>query len=358
MEIINETPFEAGALMWEDLEGKPRVTVVVKATFTMKNGTKPVVAKQQLPLFRGDVMTGEGEKAMVRFESDMVPVKPRADVVVVGRAHAPGGRPVRMLDSTLRVGGRRWRIRVFGDRRWSFASSFLFFPQLSRPEPFVSMELGYDRAFGGIDSAAARYCPENLAGRGFIGKKSPKCIHGKSAPNLENPGALVHSWSTKPKPVGFGFYGRGWMPRLKYAGTYDEKYRKERAPKTPMDFSYAFYNGAHPELQVEGHLRGDEPVELSNLSPAGELHFSLPAARPTANLLRWKVTPEEWLRANPGAGKLPALEELTRPGEAMTMVLDTLVFVPEENIFYEVFRGNCAIPSLENPGMARCVVKV
>ena len=53
------------------------------------------------------------------------------------------------------------------------------------------------------------------------------------------------------------------MPRVSYAGTYDEQYQKERAPDPPLDFSYAFYNGAHPDLQVEGYLRGDEEVELT-----------------------------------------------------------------------------------------------
>ena len=34
-------------------------------------------------------------------------------------------------------------------------------------------------------------------------------------------------------------------------------------------------------------------------------------------------------------------------------ILDTLVFVPDEAIFYEVFRVVFALPDLENPDVAR-----
>jgi hypothetical protein len=357
MEISNQTPFKIATLLWEDFQARPKLTVAVKATFEIKNDGTLLAAPEQLPVFASDVPTGDGPQASVRFESDMVPFKPRADVVVVGKAYAPGRQAVRSLEVGLRVGNlQRW-LRLFGDRRWKFPSRLLLFPALSRPEPFVTMDLLYERAFGGIDTAAAKYCRENLAGRGFIGKKSKKSIHGKYAPNLENPKDLIRSWRSKPNPVGFGFYGRGWMPRLRYAGTYDENYRKHIAPKVPPDFSYAFFNGAHPDLQVEGYLKGDEPVELLNLSPGGRLAFRLPGIRPQITVARWKASPHEWIEQNSTADRRASLEEVPCSEQPLEIVLDTLVLMPDEGFFYEVFRGVCPLNGLDKPEVARITVK-
>src|SRR5262249_17958930 len=218
--------------------------------------------------------------------------------------------------------------------------------------PFPTMYLAYERSLGGIDSPAALYCKENIVGVGFIGKNIRASVDGKPLPNLEDPDNLIRSWNTHPKPVGFGFYGRGWMPRLQYAGTYDEKYRKEVAPAMPKDFSYALFNGAHPVLQVDPYLRGDEEVELINVSRKSPVRFRLPGLTPKVRVLRWSPDREVWLEAHAGDPDTnPPLEE-----EPIKMNLDTLVFLPDEGIFYEVFRGSCALSRLDSPEIARVTV--
>jgi len=215
------------------------------------------------------------------------------------------------------------------------------------------MDIVYERAFGGIDEAAAYFCRENPIGRGFIGKKSRVSVHGKPLPNLEDPQNLICSWDSRPRPVGFGFYGRGWMPRLRYAGTYDEKHQKERAPALPVDFSYAFYNGAHRDLQVEGDLRGDETVELHHLSLEPHLRFQLPGVRPKITVTKWAVPPDQWVEQNTTENHVATLDEVPTVDEAVPAVLDTLVLVPEESVFYEVFRGVCILTSLDSLEVAQ-----
>lgn len=346
MDIVNETPFAVATSIWEDLQTQPRLTVIVKATFAIKTG-QSIIADEQLPVFTTDEHYGEDPLAPVRFESDMVPFKPLADVVLVGRAHAPGGRPVTKLDVTMRVGRLQKTIRVFGDRKWWFPSKLTLVPAISHPEPFVTMDLTFDRAFGGIDEVAAKYCKENLQGKGFIGKKSKKSVNGKPLPNLEDPNDLIRSWKSHPKPVGFGFFGRGGMPRLRYAGTYDEKYEKERAPALPLDFSYAIFNGAHPDLQVKGYLRGDEVVELTNLSREPRMRFQLPGIYPNIMISKWTVPPDEWIEQKTEEGGEVTLEQVPTTEKGVEAVLDTLVFVPDEGIFYEVFRGVCPLNTLD-----------
>ena len=356
MDIINTTPFTVATMLWEDLQEQPKLTVIIKSTFAIAANQAASVSAEQLPIFIADEHDGKDATTSVRFESDMVPFKPRADVVLIGRARVPGSQPVTQLDVSLRVGGLDKTIRVFGDRQWWFPTRLAFVPLISPPHFFLTMDLLYERAFGGIDAAAARYCKENLTGTGFIGKKSKKSIHKKLLPNLEDPAHLIRWWRSRPKPAGFGFYGRGWVPRIGYAGTYDEQYRKERAPALPLDFSYAFYNGAHPDLQVEGYLQGNEEVELSNVSPVPLLRFRLPGVQPKITVARWPIPPEEWIEQHTTEDHEVSIADIPTVEEAVPTVLDTLVFIPDEGILYQVFRGVCSLNSLDVPEVAQAKI--
>ncbi len=355
MRIINETSFSVCTLFWEDLQQRAMLSVIVKSTFAIQNG-KAAAAADQAPVFTADQYYRDDLAAPVRMEADTVSFKPAADIVLVGYAHAPRGRRVTQLEAILKVGNLQKSIRVFGDRKWRFASKLAGAPVFTSPEPFQSMELTYERAFGGIDEKSAAYCAENPIGRGFIGIRTPEAIHDKPLPNIEDPRHLIQSWDDHPKPVGFGFYGRGWMPRLKYAGTYNDKYRKERAPALPKDFSNALFNGAHPDLQVEGYLRGDEPVELLNLSPEGRLRFNLPGIRPKICIKKWTTDPVVWIEKNTSEGHAATLHEVPTMEESVVPNLDTLVLIPDEGIFYEVFRAVCPLKSLDT--LEICQIKV
>ena len=119
----------------------------------------------------------------------------------------------------------------------------------------------------------------------------------------------------RPPPAGFGFYHRAWQPRAAYAGTFDEAWRVNRSPQLPQDFDYRYYNGAHPDLQAKGYLRGDESVELTHLTPEGHLEFDLPGVVPICSL-RHKSNVET-VRLN----------------------LDTVFIEPDERTFCLVWRG-------------------
>lgn len=158
--------------------------------------------------------------------------------------------------------------------------------------------------------------------------------------------------------MGFGFYGRSWLPRIKYLGTQDEHYQKNPALAVPPDFSYAFYNGAHPDLQVDGYLRGDEEVELLNVSPEPHLRFRLPGIRPKITVAKWTVSPDEWIEQTVDEGKEVSLQDAPTVEETVSPVLDTLVFIPDQGIFYEVFRAVCRLTSLDALEVARISVSM
>jgi len=358
LQIVNSTPYPATFMLWSDLEDHPQLTVIVKVTLTFAVGDVAQVAAEQLPLLVADEPNGDGEdtSASIRFESDMVPFKPKADVVLVGKVHAPGGQPAPEVDVSMRVGKLSRRLRVFGDRQWLFATKLSLLPKITPPEPFVTMDLVYERSFGGIDGDAALYCKENLVGVGFIGKVAYQTIHETRLPNIEDPQNLITSPKIHPKPVGFGFCGRGWMPRAAYAGTYDDRYREERSPALPLDRSMALYNGAHPDLQVEGYLRGDESIKLENLGNRPRVTFRLPRIVPRLKVSKWEVPLDRWQNEHPEAGAADLLRKVARSEENVPLVLDTLVLEPEEDRLYLVFRGVTTLTDLNGMEVAQMLI--
>lgn len=322
MEIENYTPFMVEVLPFQGPEGKPILSVICKGTFTIPAKGKAEIAYEQMPIFFGDELYDPARGGSVKFEADTVPFKPKADIVLVGKAYAPEGRSVPSVDVTLQVGNLKRTIRVFGDRHWDFTSDLLA-PSISPPLPFKSMELTYEKAFGGMDPLTGGRCPENPLGKGYFDKKSRQSINNAPLPNLEDPQHLIKSWDDHPKPVGFGFYGKTWMPRFQYLGTYDEKWQRERCPDLPWDFQYEFFNAAHPDLQVNGYLRGDEDIVLLNLSPEGKLAFKLSGIKIKVTLLKAQGLDRD----------APTI------GEEMAMNLDTLCLIPDKKVFYQVWRG-------------------
>jgi len=351
MAIDNRTPYSVATLFWEDADGSPKLSVIVKATYAIER-EGVIVAPAQLPVLSSDVHHGGDPLRSVRLESDRVPFKPCADIVLVGQAYAPGGRPAGSVTTALRVGSRIKTITVHGDRFWRLPAARAGRPTITQAQPFVRMELVYERAFGGIDADAATYEARNLCGTGYIGALTPASVEGKRLPNLEDADDPIRRWDARPQPAGYGYYGRGWMPRLRAAGTYDEAYRQVRAPALPKDFSYAFFNGAHPDLQVAGYLRGDEEVELLHLAPEPVWRFKLPGVCPTVRVVQRVASPEaashpaQW-RASSETRLQPLRETI------LTMNLDTLVLLPDERIFYAVYRGICDLSELNAAEICR-----
>lgn len=309
-ELANRTPFDAAFVPFQDAEGWDGLAVVVKATLGIGSSGALAVADEQVPLCKADVPYGEPGVSSVRYESDLCPGKPGCDVVLNGHAYPPGGRAAAAVDVELRVGSLRAVARVFGDRVYyrSFGSW-----AISDPTPFSSMPLRYERAYGGVDETvgaegAHPFEERNPVGTGFCAPRSSRNLEGVRLPNLEDPGELINGPDARPKPVGFGFVGRDWLPRRRYAGTYDEHWQRERKPLLPEDFDPRFHQGAQPSLQSARPLRGGERVRVTGAVPGGgTLELVLPAARP-----------ELALEARGGTQRYEPL-------------LDTLVIEPDEH---------------------------
>jgi hypothetical protein len=263
--LVNRTGHMTGVLPFALISGRLASSCIVKGVFELANCCTAATVEDPLHLVSGDVWIGDPPRSSSHYESDFVPVKPRADMLCVGKAYSPAGRSVHECLVSFGVGKWSKTIRVVGNRVWQTRFKNLLVAS-SDPEPFVSMPVSFEYAFGGADPHLTKE-PQTFAanpiGKGYC--KSGEGIDGLPLPNLEDPAYPIKSWKDQPRPMGFGPVGRTWQPRLRKAGTYDEKWIKERAPLLPLDFDEGFYNCAPEDQQLSGYLRGDEEVRVTNM---------------------------------------------------------------------------------------------
>lgn len=272
-QLDNRTPFATERAWVRDRDGSEIWLVAVKASFTLQPGGGLTVADEQPPVSMAPVYHGEPGRSSLRYDTDLSRTKLTTDIILNGCAYAPRGEPVTCLDVGLAVGRIVKMLRVYGDRHWHGRS-------ISSPEPFTTMPLVYERAYGGRDDRAGTpdapsFDPRNPVGTGW--RASGAHAEGVRLPNIEAPATPIRQWNDRPPPAGFGAIASHWQPRAALAGTYDAHWQQTRLPLLPDDFDDRHYQCAPPDQQAPQFLRGGEPVVLRNLTlGGGDVRFSLP----------------------------------------------------------------------------------
>ncbi|HKO51802.1 MAG TPA: DUF2169 domain-containing protein [Polyangiaceae bacterium] len=324
MRIKNARLFPTALAFGKTAEGASFLSVVIKGTFHIPSRGGPARPTPiQLPIFTTDEpYDPKRPGGLIKFESDLVPFKPRTDVVLVGHAYAPRGIPAKVVSVEIEVGALRKRLRVFGERAWSFPFDQADgIPYIAGATEFAKMPLTWDRAFGGIDKTAPivgqrkPWCERNYLGMGFCGARKVASIDRTPLPNIEDPDDLIRSWDSYPRPAGCGFFPRNSRPRSDWWGTYDEKWQAQRKPELPLDFRFDAYNGADFSMQLAPYLGGNERVRLANVAAGREsLLFTLPCL-------------------------LPQVTAATEKGLREIVNLDSLVILPDSDAFYVAWRA-------------------
>jgi len=256
-QVENSTPFAADRTWVRDRNGAEVWLVAVRCTFKIHPDGTTSVAKKQEPPVLAPQYRGEPGKTSLIYDSDFYLTKPTTDILLHGFACAPGGKPAASVDVTMRVGDIRKTLRVNGDRKDG------------QTQNFVEMPIIYERAYGGREPDPPRnpdkpqFEERNPVGTGFH-SSSPKA-------NIEYPGVSLTS-----KPAGFGPIPPNWKPRYRYAGTYDENWKRSRFPLYPHDLDDRYFLCSPEDQRPAEFLKGGEPVELINLSASGRLAFALP----------------------------------------------------------------------------------
>jgi hypothetical protein len=280
MELINATCMQAGYTMGIDKDAREHVVVSIKGTFAFpsRDGEPAVLAPEQVPLCEADTFTGEPGLSAPLHEADYPLRKPRTDVLLNGSAHAPGGRPAERVQVGIKLGDWHKTFIVTGDRVWRQSGATV---APSRPQPFTTMRVTYDVAFGGIDDAdpdPARHDAfmANPIGRGYHRVRTGSLIDGRLCACTEAVDDPVRVPWGNYRPMSLGPVGRGWQPRLSYAGTYDQHWIDHVFPFLPADFDDRYHQAA-PEDQQLDEPKGGEEMVLVNLTPEGRTRLRLPA---------------------------------------------------------------------------------
>ncbi len=193
----------------------------------------------------------------------------------------------------------------------------------SRPVPFVKMPIVYERAFGGSDNTHPNINKQgtemrNPVGAGFHKNPDSKTIEGRPLPNIEDPRKVMHKWSDVAPPMGFGFIGRGWRPRINFAGKYDEKWKENKFPFLPDDFDFQYFQSAPTDQQVP-YLRGGEIIKCSHLSKDRPFSATIPVK------------------------KIPILFKFRDHEESADPNLDTVIIEPDQNRMLLTWRATVPI---------------
>jgi hypothetical protein len=267
--LQNLTPFAADRNWTRDKNGMHWWIVAVKATFDLASDGRLTLADEQLPPLLAPEYFAAPGKSSLRYDSDLLSVKPGTDVLVVGQAHAPGGRAASSVPVSLRFGQVQKQLVVHGERVYRSGL------KTSPAKPFVTRPIQYELAFGGMDLSDPdprnhRYDDRNPVGRGLA--VNPNRLTDKPAHSIEytsgDPATLG--------PAGFGPIDPGWMPRRALAGTYDDHWDRSKKPLLPDDFDPAYALSSPIDQRTAKPLVGGERVELINMTPSGSLLVELP----------------------------------------------------------------------------------
>lgn len=238
------------------------------------------------------------------------------DVILSGSAHSARG-PVQRLSTGVSVGPMHKRVDAIGNRQLRVGTDGAL--SQTSPEPFTSMPLTWERAYGGRDEGAEavlsfegieRYgmlaYPRNPHGCGYHIDVDRRRLDGIALPNLSDPddpvtpasllAAEYGDWIDRPLPATYLPMDEPTFPRLVHFRLGIVWSRHERpvreiqlgalveADLAMGDFGGKpdprAYNAAAPGLAT-ARLRGDEKVSLWNLHREHEhLELSLPGDVP------------------------------------------------------------------------------
>lgn len=255
MELINECSWCAAGMLRGVLDDT-RCVATVAAKMSLVRGSRLVEPAPLTPMLEGADAEGE---------SDLVPLKQRADLFVKGKLRLAG--PTRRADLTLEhndaaVGS----MAILGERVWRDGRP-------TEAAPFEEATLSWRGAFGGLATLSATPIPhaQNPLGRGYV--LDEEQAEGVLLPTFEDPAKLIRSPLDAPEPTCMA-------PRPFY----------EASSPDPELAAVLSYHVASPAFRVDALTPGDR-VTLRSSAATSFGHWSVTV--PSAGLVA-----EVWLIGN------------------------------------------------------------
>jgi len=267
--LINRSDLRAQPQLVLDAQGEERLLLVLKASFAIAPGR---LLSTEAEIMLTDRYRGDPTSSSLSVAGEVVLHKPLPDLLLSGNAY-PAERGGATGVVLFRVGSWFKDAMIFGDRVWTRGVAGL---RPGAPEPFESIPLAYEHAFGGADLTGTPVgCAENPVGVGMI-----NCRSGAPLPNLEHPRHRLGSPGDRPPPRAFGPIPPHWQPRRGLHGTFDAAWQRTRMPLPPLDADPRAAQVAPPDQIYPAELAGGEKVEIRGVRPGGDwLTFSIPRLR-------------------------------------------------------------------------------
>ncbi len=144
----------------ERTTGELAIALIARRTYAIPidNPTAQPLPDEDQPPFSIEDRCDEGDVMVAppTLEGELVAEKARVDVIVVGKAYAPGGKPLPEFECGIRVGARQQRLRIIGPRKCLYTQPRKQEgklvpqpPRFSEPEPVADVLLSFSNAYGG-----------------------------------------------------------------------------------------------------------------------------------------------------------------------------------------------------------------
>lgn len=322
MEIVTEAPFAARTLVWQGPGRQWNLTVVCKATYALAPGLCTVLDEGE-PIHEADQRWSDGgdpdgAERSVWAPSDMAPFKLRAEVLVVGSAHAPPGEEVRSLVARVRVGSVDKSVEVVTARTVSSSDA------IREGAPFGRMPLRFELAAGG---------PGTGNPVGVVAGSLDR--HGRrTLPNLQPVG--FDASAGEPPTVGLGPIAPEWPLRRDRLGPDKDAMLRPQdggdwtTRPLPRGLDAMFFQSA-PADQTLADLAPDTDIRLDGLHPeAAVLATRLERVEPVVRL-----------------------EALGRPPSEVRLRADTLWIDTDHSVCTLTWRGHVHLDRRDQPGVVR-----
>lgn len=255
--------------------------VVVKACFDLtSDGIDPIPKPGQLSLADTHRKQDSPLTSSLEQAGDIILGKPGADIYVTGtarRVHATPRWRTMVSIGPVDQPVAHYECMATGPRQWQFG--LIKGWHMSEPEFTEAVPVQYELAWGGCKRDADKPVEQwsrhkdNPSGSGysFAGYSN---FDTPAAPQWEADSILFGALKQQ-QFIGLGPVARFWASRKKYAGTYDQAWRRQFkesleqkiAPDFATDIDLRFFQCAHPDLQTRAPLRGDEELRLDGLFP-------------------------------------------------------------------------------------------
>lgn len=349
-----------------DVAGQHVFSVIAKRSYRiMKSGAcERMESDRPIRLIDEYYDDGDPATSTVQFESEVAPYKVATDVVVIGSAYAPRGVPAAQVRVGVQVGTTLKTLIVTGDRYCSYRKGAL--PLFTDPVPFTTMEIRYDRAYGGSDERSLPEVPfiypRNAMGKGVVLQNVREVVESLPLPNIEDPQDMLtperlfiqdpERWHLQPLPQGLGWRQRTWYPRSALLGSFPPFLEagtvtaEERMGLLPAD---------HVSLAKQSRM----PAMLAHFANGASLGMTFPSVAADESIALGGLTPDALLRFRlPGETPSIALD-IGRGEEQLVPQLHTVSIQPDSRQLDLIWRASTPYPGYEwLPKMTRLHAEV